>query len=307
MLRSTRLKPLLTYRAYSTKAVELSFDKHAIRPSQDSPLLICHGLFGSKKNWSSLAKAFSSRLSRDVYTIIIKKDLRNHGDSPHSEEHTYEAMTTDLVEFISKHNLKAPILLGHSMGGKAVMATALQHPEMVSKLVVVDMPPVAMTLSRNFATYVDAMREIEAANVSKQSEADKILAKYESNIGIRMFLLTNLRRSDNNVFQFRVPYEILGRSLPSIGAFDIPSHLSYPKPTLFIAGGKSPYRIPFEEQSEWVNQLFPQSRLEVVEQAGHWGKGIEDISVNMTDSEVNVVHAEKPDIVLTSVTQFINN
>ncbi|KAI8373977.1 Alpha/Beta hydrolase protein [Choanephora cucurbitarum] len=285
MLRSIRLKPLLTYRAYSTKAVELSFDKHAIKPSQDSPLLICHGLFGSKKNWSSLAKAFSSRLSRDVYTI----DLRNHGDSPHSEEHTYEAMTTDLVEFISKHNLKAPILLGHSMGGKAVMATALQHPEMVSKLVVVDMPPVAMTLSRNFATYVDAMKEIEAANVSKQSEADKILAKYESNVGIRMFLLTNLRRSDNNVFQFRVPYEILGRSLPSIGAFDIPSHLSYPKPTLFIAGGKSPYRIPLEEQSEWINQLFPQSRLEVVEQAGHW------------------VHAEKPDTVLSSVTQFINN
>ncbi|KAI8370917.1 Alpha/Beta hydrolase protein [Blakeslea trispora] len=287
MLRfGIRLKPFLAHRAYSTKALELSFDKHAIKSSQDSPLLICHGLFGSKKNWSSLAKALSSRLGREVYTI----DLRNHGDSPHSEEHTYEAMTTDLAEFISKHNIKAPVLLGHSMGGKAVMATALQHPDLVSKLIVVDMPPVALQLSRSFATYVDAMKEIEASKPSKQSEADKILAKYEPNIGIRMFLLTNLRRSENNVLQFRVPYEILGRSLSSIGGFDVPSNLSYDKPTLFIAGGKSPYRIPFEENPELIHQMFPQSRLEIVDGAGHW-----------------VVHAEKPDVVMSSVINFINH
>ncbi|KAI8097896.1 Alpha/Beta hydrolase protein [Gilbertella persicaria] len=287
MLRSSLcFKPFVAHRGYSTvtKALNLSFDKHSIKSSEESPLLICHGLFGSKQNWSSLAKAISARLNRDVYTL----DLRNHGDSPHSEEHTYEAMTSDLVNFVSQHNLKNPILLGHSMGGKAVMATALQHPDLASKLVVVDMPPLALTLSRSFATYVDAMREIEASKPSKQSDADKILAKYESNIGVRMFLLTNLKRTQDNSLRFRVPYDILGRSLSSIGAFNIPDHLSYDKPTLFIAGGKSPYRPPFDKHSEKITNMFPNSQLEVVEGAGHW------------------VHAEKPDTVLGLITSFIN-
>lgn len=57
-------------RAYSSKAVNVSFDKYALKPSQEPPVLICHGLFGSKQNWTSLAKAMSNRLSRDVYTIV---------------------------------------------------------------------------------------------------------------------------------------------------------------------------------------------------------------------------------------------
>lgn len=59
-----------TYSSSTAKAVNVSFDKFSIKPSQEPPVLICHGLFGSKQNWSSLAKAMSNRLSRDVYTIV---------------------------------------------------------------------------------------------------------------------------------------------------------------------------------------------------------------------------------------------
>jgi pimeloyl-ACP methyl ester carboxylesterase len=182
-------------------------------------------------------------------------------------------MTNDLVKFISDHNIESPILLGHSMGGKAVMATALHNPNLISKLVVVDMPPVTMHLSSNFATYVDAMRAIDESNPTKQSEADKILSKFESNVGIRMFLLTNLKRNEDGELRFRVPYELLGQSLESIGGFlEKKDDLSFNKPTLFIAGGNSPYLEPFEKQEKEIKSLFPNSELKVVEGAGHWGK-----------------------------------
>ncbi|KAI9272189.1 Alpha/Beta hydrolase protein [Helicostylum pulchrum] len=270
-------------RFYSS--VPLSFNKYSVKPSSEPPVLICHGLFGSKQNWSSLAKAMSNRLSRTVYTI----DLRNHGDSPHTNIHTYETMSNDLVEFMSEHDIQKPVLLGHSMGGKTVMTTALQHPSLVSKLIVIDMPPVAMRLSADFARYVDAMRAIDQSNPKKQSEADKILSQYESDLGVRMFLLTNLKRdAATGEFRFRVPYETLGRSLQTMGGF-IEKTTPFDHPTLFIAGGNSPYYKPFQNQKKEIDALFPNSDLQVVEGAGHW------------------VHAEKPDIVLNLITSFVNN
>ncbi|CEP17422.1 hypothetical protein [Parasitella parasitica] len=270
-------------RSFSSKAVNVSFEKFSLKPSQEPPVLICHGLFGSKQNWSSLAKAMSNRLSRDIYTI----DLRNHGDSPHTAEHTYNAMTEDLQTFIDHHDIKQPILLGHSMGGKAVMNTALNCPDIASKLIVVDMPPVAMKLARNFSNYVAAMKAIERANPSKQSEADKILSQYESNVGVRMFLLTNLKRMSDGTLRFRIPYEILGNSLDNIGSFQVPENAFYKGETLFIAGGESPYLPPFHEKEKQIKRLFPNSKLEVVDGAGHW------------------VHAEKPDAVLNLITSFV--
>lgn len=181
-------------------------------------------------------------------------------------------MTADLVHFIKEHNLNNPVLLGHSMGAKVVMTTALENPGMVSKLIGVDMPPVAMQLARSFGTYCDAMKAIEEADLSKQSEADKVLAKYESDIGVRMFLLTNLKRTEDNKLRFRVPYTILKEALEKIGGFDVAAGSKYDGPTLFIAGGASPYLKPFQEKPDQIKALFPNSQLEVVPKAGHWGK-----------------------------------
>ncbi|KAL1926568.1 hypothetical protein VTP01DRAFT_5689 [Rhizomucor pusillus] len=268
----------------STTPVPLSYDKYPAqtRATGKAPLLIAHGLFGSKQNWRSLGKALSSRLGRDVYAL----DLRNHGDSPHTEEHTYEAMAGDVLNFISEHQLDNPVLIGHSMGGKVVMTTALHEPSIISKLVVVDIAPFSLPLSNDFATYVEAMRNIDSRSLKKQSEADKILAEYEKDISVRQFLLTNLKRQSDGVYRFRIPYETLGKALGKVGRFDA-AGLQYNAPTLFIAGGKSSYGKPLATRSDEVKNMFPNSDLKVVEGAGHW------------------VHAEKPEQFLNLVTQFV--
>ncbi|KAI7899015.1 Alpha/Beta hydrolase protein [Cokeromyces recurvatus] len=276
---------LLQRRAYTA----LSYHKYSIQSSTDSPILICHGLFGSKQNWSSLGKALSSRLHRDVYTI----DLRNHGASPHHPVHTYKAMAEDVIQFMQSQQLHDPILIGHSMGGKVIMATALQHANQVSKVISVDMPPVAIQLASDFERYIKAMKAVEEARPKRQMEADEILKEFVPDIDIRMFLLTNLKRDPHDkegVMRFRIPYDILGQSLGEISGFDVilkDEGGHYEGPTLFIAGGNSPYLKPFTEKESEIKALFPNSKLDIIENAGHW------------------VHAEKPEQVLSSIISFI--
>lgn len=88
-----------------------------------TPLIVNHGLFGSKSNWNSLCKVYQNKTNRKVIAV----DARNHGDSPHSNDHSYEHLAADLKELMKQLYLEKASFLGHSMGGRAVMYFALQN------------------------------------------------------------------------------------------------------------------------------------------------------------------------------------
>ena len=113
------------------KAINLNYEKYG----SGQPIIILHGLFGSCVNWKTVSEMLSSQFS--VYTL----DLRNHGESPHSEQFNYNVMTEDLKQFIQRHNLQKVILIGHSLGGKTAMTFASTYPQMVDKLIIVDIAP----------------------------------------------------------------------------------------------------------------------------------------------------------------------
>lgn len=183
-------------------------------------LVICHGLFGSKQNWRSLAKAFAVKLGMPVYTL----DLRNHGQSPHASPHSYSAMAADIHHFLVSHKLTSGVnLLGHSMGGKAAMALALNSDlnSPLRSLISVDMSPAKGKISPEFASYINAMMDIERARVKTKQEADVILQKTEPVLAIRQFLLTNTRlsKSPSPHLTFRIPLSLLSAAIPQIGDF----------------------------------------------------------------------------------------
>ncbi|KAL0948501.1 hypothetical protein HGRIS_011064 [Hohenbuehelia grisea] len=164
-------------RAFST--VELSYDCH-VSPdhSPSEPLVILHGLFGSKRNWTSLAKSFARELQRPVYAL----DLRNQGYSPHASPMTYSAMAADVLHFCQSHDLKKISLLGHSMGGKVAMSFALSPhlpPDVLQNLVVVDIAPGSGKMSQEFITYVETMQRIEEMGVHTRKEAESVLEEVE--------------------------------------------------------------------------------------------------------------------------------
>ncbi|KAG0233166.1 hypothetical protein BGW42_007644 [Actinomortierella wolfii] len=266
------------------EVVKLSFNAapqpHPSQPAKSKPIVVLHGLFGSKQNWKALSKAMASRLNTSVYAL----DLRNHGESEHHEHHNYASMANDVAHFIKEQNIDRPMVIGHSMGGKVAMTMALnQHP--VDRLVVVDMAPVRVRLSSVFQSYVKVMEQIQAANVQKQSEADKIMANTIVDIGVRQFLLTNLKRDPHTGrYAFRIPLATLANSLTNLGMFDFEIGKDrYDGKTLFIKGAKSDYIDDRAEEN--IRQFFPNSRVESID-AGHW------------------VHAEKPEEFLKHVVGF---
>nr|XP_036583101.1 Abhydrolase domain-containing protein C22H12.03 [Colletotrichum truncatum]KAF6791997.1 Abhydrolase domain-containing protein C22H12.03 [Colletotrichum truncatum] len=180
-------------------------------------------------------------------------------------------MADDVSAFIDQHRLRQPTIIGHSMGAKAAMTLALKSPEVVRDIVAVDNAPVDAILESAFGKYIQGMKKIEAANVTRQAEADQILKDYESSLPIRQFLLGNLHRPEagNSQLRFRVPLDIIGRSLNHMGDFPYkdPSEVRFEKPALFVRGTKSKY-VP-DDVLPIVGQFFPKFRLADID-AGHW-------------------------------------
>ncbi|BFZ55323.1 hypothetical protein PYCC9005_002363 [Savitreella phatthalungensis] len=261
--------------AAARTTVRLAYQVHGASSAgvSKSPLVVLHGLFGSKSNWGSLSKAFARDLDRDVWTL----DARNHGTSPHHPTHNYDVLAADVRDFLHDHDLarRKPILIGHSMGAKICMVLALRHPDLVKLLVPVDNAPLDAAISSDFPKYVRAMREIEAKGVSKQSEADAMLEQVEPALAIRQFLLTNLVRDHDHDdpssrrMKFRVPLDILAKSLDYMGDFPVrpADGLVYRGPTLFVRGTFSRY-VP-DDVLPLIGQLFPRFKVEDIN-AGHW-------------------------------------
>jgi pimeloyl-ACP methyl ester carboxylesterase len=223
-----------------------------------SPLIILHGLFGSSDNWLTQAKILSTQYK--VYTV----DQRNHGQSPHDEGFDYKAMVADLLEFTADHQIVNPIVLGHSMGGKAAMNFALAHPEKVEKLIVVDIAPKSYDLEHY--KILEGLKAIPVKTIASRNEAEDILSDYVKEKDVRLFLLKNLQRKSEGGFSWKINLPVIDQKLSNIG-LDLQFSGPFEKPTLFIRGAQSTYVL--DEDRAVIKEIFPRSTL-VTMDTGHW-------------------------------------
>ncbi|KAI9342568.1 alpha/beta hydrolase fold protein [Obelidium mucronatum] len=281
----------LNLRNYSTtRSGVLSLSHEVYNPSEvlRAPVVVMHGLFGSKQNWRSIAK----QLSNKVNASIVAVDLRNHGDSPHSLHHDYYAMSNDVFHLCDTLGIEKFHCMGHSMGGKTAMHMALDQPSRIESLISVDMSPIVLNLTSIFSNYIVAMREIEAAKVKTQAQADSILAKTIPEVPIRQFILTNLKHNtEKGYLSFRINIDALENSLggksnvSGIAGFPLTdAGKTFDGPTLFVRGNKSGY-VP-DSSIPGIKRLFPQAEVVGLE-AGHW------------------VHSEKPTDFIKVVENFL--
>jgi len=239
--------------------MRLHYREYGSYSDQHPTLIFLHGLLGSSSNWHSLARGLA-----DAFHILVP-DLRNHGRSPHDDDVSYAALARDLVQLIDEQGLESALLIGHSMGGKAAMWLALEQPELVAGLVVVDIAPVAYP--NRFGVIYEALHVVDQAHIGSRAEADAILAEYLDEIGLRQFLLQNLHQAEG-VWEWRMNLPALTRGMSEIVGFSLHNHPVYPGPTLFIHGGLSDYLQP--NAKPVIQRLFPRARLRSVPQAGHW-------------------------------------
>ncbi|MER2997976.1 alpha/beta fold hydrolase [Pontibacter populi] len=242
------------------------------------PLLILHGLFGTLDNWATLAK----RLAEHYNVFLV--DLRNHGRSPHSEQHDYDAMAEDVLRLVDDLQIPTPAIMGHSMGGKVAMNYALKYPTRITKLIVVDIAPKAYPPHHD--EIIDALQGLDINNVKSRSDVDEQLAKTIKEDEVRLFLMKNLYRKEDNTFGWRMNLDAIEKNYEKIAA-PITSDIPFKKHTLFIKGGRSRYILPEDIYSN-IEHLFTLVEIETIPQAGHW------------------VHAEAPDQVYDLVTTFLS-
>ncbi|HEX3625073.1 MAG TPA: alpha/beta fold hydrolase [Verrucomicrobiae bacterium] len=229
---------------------------------QGRPLVMLHGLFGSLDNWLGVAPKLA-----ETFNVFLV-DMRNHGLSPHDPEMNYSVMAEDVAEFFDSQKLDRANILGHSMGGKAAMQFALNFPGRVEKLVVVDIAPRAFPPDHN--KMFKALLALDLPQFQSRRQMEEVLAPDIPDLVIRQFLLKNLKSPSSTAsshFEWRIPLDLLFKNYPNICAA-IPPHAPFPGPALFLRGGKSHYLA--ENALPQLCELFPQAKLETIEQAGHW-------------------------------------
>ena len=241
-------------------------------------LIILHGLFGSARNWSTVAR----RLSKSFHVIAL--DLRNHGESPWTETMSYTEMAGDVAEFVTTRGLDRPIVLGHSMGGKVAMTLAIEGEIDVESLIVVDIAPVAY--EGGFGQLVEAMTAIDLATVGRRADADTALADTVPDPALRAFLLQNLVTRDGS-YAWRINLGAIAAELPGLSGFPpLDPDAAYMGATRFIAGSRSGY-VKTDHHAT-IGRLFPNSEVAVIDDAGHWP------------------HAEKPADFIALVDRFLD-
>src|ERR1017187_8976518 len=176
---------------------------------QGKPLFILHGLFGLSDNWATVGKMLAEHF--EVYLI----DLRNHGNSPHSNEWTYSAMTNDLLELMGNEKLEKIILIGHSLGGKVTMQFASMYPEKLEKLIVVDMAP--KDYPGNQFDFIEKLLKLNLAEMQSRKEAEIQLNSIIKDWATVQLLLKNIQWNEENKLEWKFNLKVLAENQNKIG------------------------------------------------------------------------------------------
>ena len=244
--------------------MKLFFRKYG---EKNPALIIVHGLYGMSDNWVTIAKA----LSKEFEVFVI--DQRNHGNSPHSNEHNYNLLQEDLYEFMQEQEIEKAVLLGHSMGGKTVMNFAKYHSEMISALIVVDISPKRYKekqLEKSKAKHsqiLKAMQSIDIQNIEKREDIRSQIISELKEERVADFILKNLKRIDGK-FQWKLNVDTIINKLDDIIADIYFTEEILGFPVLFVRGEKSNYIL--DEDIKYIEQKFPVAEITTIQNEGHW-------------------------------------
>jgi esterase len=228
-----------------------------LEPAQP-PLVVLHGLLGSLDNWHGFARGQEGKRT------VLALDLRNHGASPHQEGMSYREMLADVLEVLDSLQIACCNLMGHSMGGKLAMSLALQQPQRIQRLLVVDIAPKAYPPRHQ--ALLQAMATMTLDELRSRKQADEWLAQVVDHPFERGFLLKNLARMGDGTFHWQCNLPEIARHYLKISGFPT-TDACYPGETLFIRGGQSNYVGTGDEAL--IRSLFPASRIMTIEAAGH--------------------------------------
>lgn len=217
-------------------------------------------MLGSSRNWLTAGRDLA------LHWHVLAPDARNHGRSPHDPVMNYEVLAEDLAGWMQGQGLARATIVGHSMGGKTAMLLACRRPELVERLVVVDIAPKDYFWVAHRGEFA-AMNELDLGNLGSRTEAEMRFEARVPNLGMRKFLTTNLERDEAGRWRWTVNLPALTEALPLMEKDSLRADDRYDGPTLFIAGGRSQYVQSADHEA--IRRHFPAAKIEVIAESGH--------------------------------------
>ncbi|PJF23390.1 MAG: 2-succinyl-6-hydroxy-2,4-cyclohexadiene-1-carboxylate synthase [Phototrophicales bacterium] len=242
------------------------------------PLVMLHGFTGSELNWQMAAYT-------DQFEVIAP-DLLGHGEteSPiHANRYHIKAAARDIIALCDSLRLEKINLLGYSMGGRLALYLAVNYPERVHKLILESASPGLKTQAER-----DERRQRDEALAERiESEGIEAFVRYWESLPL-WDSQTEAMKAQLRAIRLRHNPIGLANSLRGMGTGAQPSMWEFlpqlKMPVLLIAGA-------LDEKFTTINQqmhtILPQSRLEVIPDAGH------------------TVHLEKPNQFEKLVLEFL--
>lgn len=101
-------------------------------------VVLLHGSGSSARTWDR----FTARLTTAGHRVIAV-DLRGHATSARPGDYALSSIRDDVLDLVETLMLRDAVLIGHSVGGYAALAAALQAPDRIARLVLEDLaaPP----------------------------------------------------------------------------------------------------------------------------------------------------------------------
>lgn len=245
-----------------------------------APVIMIHGLLGMSDNFIPVAKKLAEQ-----YKVILP-DLRNHGNSPHSEDFDLNVLTEDIVRLFHKLNFNSAVIIGHSLGGRVAISAALKYPDLFSRLIVEDMAPRKYSGNKSINNLLQAMNRLDLKSKKSINEIDESLKQLIPDVRNRQLVLKNISRIGEGVYGWKLNLKVITAKVESLMT-PVFEKVEFSKPAMFIKGGRSNLIRP--EDYEIINKFFPAATIEIIPNAGHW------------------VHADEPQLFLEKVTAFLDS
>jgi esterase len=245
---------------------------------EGKPLIILHGLLGMSDNWIMPAKELAKK-----YKVILP-DLRNHGNSPHSDDFNLQVLADDIVEMIQTIGFGSVYLLGHSLGGRIAMSVALQHPQLIEKLVVVDIAPRKYSGNKSIANMMEVMSRVDFNYLVTLTSIEEFLTRYIPDPRVRNHAMKNLKKKNAGGFEWKANLPAIVKDIETLMT-PVYEEVPFSKPVLFIKGGASDFITDADMTPIFLH--FPKAILRTIPNASHW------------------VHVDEPELFLEEVFNFL--
>lgn len=130
-------------------------------------VLMIPGLNSGADTWKETCAA----LQADHVQCLIAQLPGFAGQPAVASEHYLDDMSQGLLDYLARHHLAHPVVVGHSLGGVVALKMAIAQPQAIGKLVIVDALPF-LPAAQNPAATAQSMQSVVAGLKARTLNAD---------------------------------------------------------------------------------------------------------------------------------------